>query len=120
MIRVNTCLVVFILFVLYIDRNHGSTTVLYEFHIKEVYGTRDEKGELMDNSEESGKEPELIITGKRTSSTLFKGIEKNYAYVETAIYKADDNGYHVKYNFSLNPVELDPRLNGQTLKSTVG
>jgi len=88
--------------------------------IKEVYGTRDEKGELMDNSEESGKEPELIITGKRTSSTLFKGIEKNYAYVETAIYKADDNGYHVKYNFSLNPVELDPRLNGQTLKSTVG
>ncbi|XP_017003631.1 uncharacterized protein [Drosophila takahashii] len=120
MIRVNACLLVFVLLVLYIHRNNASTKVLYEFHIKEVYGTRDEKGELVDNSEEPGEKPQLIITGTRTSSTLLQGNEKNYAYVETSIYVADNRGYHVKYNYSLNPVELDPRLNGQTLKSTIG
>ncbi|XP_016974487.2 uncharacterized protein LOC108041175 [Drosophila rhopaloa] len=120
MIRVNTCLLVFVLFVLYIHRNYASTKVLYEFHIKEVYGERDEKGELKDNSEDSGEKPELIITGKRSSSYTLLGKETNYVYVETATYVADKSGYHVKYNFSLDPLEIDKRLNGQTLKSTIG
>ncbi|XP_017114500.1 uncharacterized protein LOC108137370 isoform X1 [Drosophila elegans] len=120
MIRVRTFLLVFVLFVLYIQRNYASTKVLYEFHIKEVFGERDEKGELKDTSEDSGEKPELIITGKRTSSYFLTGQETNYVYVETATYVADNSGYHVKYNFSLDPLEIDKRLNGQTLKSTVG
>ncbi|XP_017082634.1 uncharacterized protein LOC108115613 [Drosophila eugracilis] len=120
MIRVSTCLLVFVLFVFYIHRNHAATKVLYEFHIKEVFGERDEKGELKDKSESSGEKPELIITGKHTSSYVLTGQENNYVYVETATYVADDSGYHVKYNISLGPVEIDRRLNGQTLKSTIG
>ncbi|XP_017052446.1 uncharacterized protein LOC108095763 [Drosophila ficusphila] len=120
MIRTHTWLLVFVLLNLYINLNHGATNVLYEFHIKEVYGDQEEKGELKDSSEGSGEKPELIITGKRTSSYVLPGKENNYVYVETATYVADNSGYRVKYNISLDPLEIDPRLSGQALKSTVG
>ncbi|EDW98063.1 uncharacterized protein LOC6537810 [Drosophila yakuba] len=120
MIRVTTCLLVFVFFAFYIDQNYASTKVLYEFHIREANQQRDEKGEIKDSSEESGEEPELIITGKRTSSYVFPIKDNNYVYVETATYVADNNGYHVKYNISLDAVELDRRLSGQALKTTAG
>ncbi|EDX13990.1 uncharacterized protein LOC6729166 [Drosophila simulans] len=120
MIRVTTCLLVFVFFVLYIHQNHAATKVLYEFHIREANQQRDEMGEFKDTSEESDAEPELIITGKRTSSYVFPAKENNYVYVETANYVADNNGYHVKYNITLDTVELDRRLSGQALKTTAG
>ncbi|KAH8294668.1 hypothetical protein KR018_001114 [Drosophila ironensis] len=127
MIRSNTFLwvVVLLLFSLYIQRNYAVTHVIYEFHIREASGEREEKGELKDAPADSTAKPELIITGKRYGSAVLLANDpekdNNYIYVENATYVADDKGYHVKYNFTLERVpDLDSRLNGQTLKSTIG
>ncbi|XP_001358112.4 uncharacterized protein [Drosophila pseudoobscura] len=128
MIRTTACLYVSLLLIcLSIERNDGATKVLYEFHIRESTGNREEKGELKGNStsgeNESRAEPELIITGKRTSSVILPGCDPttgDYVYKEDATYKADNSGYHVKYNFSIEPLELGTRLNAKTLKVSVG
>lgn len=88
--------------------------------IREASGDREEKGVLKDSTDDPRAEPELIVTGKRTSSVVLPSKDINYVYVETATYVADNSGYHVKYNFTLEPLEGGIRLNGQTLKSTLG
>ncbi|XP_017035046.1 uncharacterized protein [Drosophila kikkawai] len=120
MIRATKCLWVIVFLVLFIHRNRAATNVLYEFHIREASREREEKGVLKDASEDSRAEPELIVTGKRTSGVVLPFNNISYVYMETATYVADNSGYHVKYNFTLEPLEGGPRLNGQTLKSTVG
>lgn len=93
--------------------------------IREAGSEREEKGELKPNSTDSRAEPELKITGKRYGSSVILGKnpekDNNYIFVENATYFADDSGYHVKYNYTIERVpDLDSRLNGQTLKSTIG
>ncbi|KAH8383136.1 hypothetical protein KR009_007045, partial [Drosophila setifemur] len=95
--------------------------------IREATGNRDEQGVLKDNPADSRAEPELIITGKRYASAILLAkdpvTEFDYIFLENATYVADDSGYHVKYNFTLEPLtpdKFDTRLDGKTLKSTIG
>ncbi|EDV94674.1 GH18300 [Drosophila grimshawi] len=110
-----------------IEHNHAATKVLYEFHIREATGERNETGMLKTSSANNNtrSEPELVITGKRTSHVILQSGNDdpnsgNSVYLETAYYTADDSGYHVTYNFSIEPLELDTRLEGKTLKIIVG
>ncbi|KAH8277102.1 hypothetical protein KR026_005332 [Drosophila bipectinata] len=120
-----TYLWLILLFSFWIQQGQPVTHVIYEFHIREAGSEREEKGELESNSSDSRAEPELKITGKRYGSSVILGKnpekDNNYIFVENATYFADDSGYHVKYNYTIERVpDLDSRLNGQTLKSTIG
>ncbi|XP_064550016.1 uncharacterized protein LOC135436365 [Drosophila montana] len=106
----------------YIEHNNAATKVLYEFHIREVHSERNETGSLNTSNNKTG-EPELIITGKRSSQLILPGKDLNSSstvYNELVVYTADDSGYHVKYNISIRPLDLDTRLGGKTLKVIVG
>ncbi|XP_022231614.2 uncharacterized protein LOC111080354 [Drosophila obscura] len=124
MIRTTACLCLFLLFIcLFIPRNDGATKVFYEFHIRE----NTDKGELNGTStyseSDARAEPELIVTGKRTSSVILPGYDPtagNYVYKEDATYVADDSGYHVQYNHSIEAVDADTRISAKALKTTVG
>ncbi|EDW80608.2 uncharacterized protein Dwil_GK19200 [Drosophila willistoni] len=123
MIRATTIsLCIWLVFICFlIQQNHAATKVLYHFHIRDKHNTRNETGVLRQNNDEAkGTEsPELIITGTRTSSFTVPDQHSNitWAYQETAVYTADNNGYHVKYNFSIKPVIIDTRLDAKTLKT---
>ncbi|XP_030370338.1 uncharacterized protein LOC115620959 [Scaptodrosophila lebanonensis] len=100
--------------------SNAATTVLYEFHIREANVKRNETGVLKNGN---SSEPELIITGTRTSTVILQSHKPNGSsciYKETAVYNADKNGYRVKYNYSLVPFELDTRLHATTLKIATG
>ncbi|TDG49830.1 hypothetical protein AWZ03_003818 [Drosophila navojoa] len=108
----------------YIKHNYAATKVFYEFHIREPSTERNETAVLnTPNNNETEVKPNLIITGKHTSSVLLDSKDENSpnsVYTETAFYTADENGYHVTYNVSIQPAVLDPQLNGVTLKVIVG
>ncbi|EDW16869.1 uncharacterized protein LOC6575396 [Drosophila mojavensis] len=107
----------------YIKHNYAATKVFYEFHIREQNTERNETVLNTPNNNKTEAKPDLIITGKHTSSVLLNGKDENSpnsVYTETAFYTADDSGYHVTYNVSIQPAVLDPQLNGVTLKVIVG
>ncbi|XP_017873482.1 PREDICTED: uncharacterized protein LOC108620946 [Drosophila arizonae] len=107
----------------YIKHNHAATKVFYEFHIREQNTERNETVLSTPNNNKTEVKPDLIITGKHTSSVLLNGKDENSpnsVYTETAFYTADDSGYHVTHNISIQPAVLDPQLNGVTLKVIVG
>ncbi|XP_023171684.1 uncharacterized protein LOC111600002 isoform X2 [Drosophila hydei] len=124
MLKGITLLCVLLLLCGYIKRNYAATKVFYEFHIREPNTESNETAVLNNsNNNKTGARPELVITGKRTSSNILEGKDENSTnsiYKETAFYTADDNGYHVTYNISIEPVELDTEIMGKTLKVIVG
>ncbi|XP_017846713.1 uncharacterized protein LOC108602913 [Drosophila busckii] len=121
MVSAFTCLYLLSIICACVKLNEAETKVFYEFHIREAHSERNETIALRTNRTDD--EPELIITGSRSSARILPGRDENSTnnvYKEHVVYTGDNNGYHAKYNISIEPLDIGTRLNGKTLMSSVG